>query len=444
MPSDPMLNDSDVFQLHSDLSNSFLTDASVLKQTRDPEDSIPPLPPPMPSLSQLCNRGPATSKKRKVCTSFLTDDSVLQETRDPEDSIPPLPPPMPSLSQLCNRGPATSKKWKVCTSFLTDDSVLQETRDPEDSIPPLPPPMPSLSQLCNRGPATSKKWKVCTSFLTDDSVLQETRDPEDSIPPLPPPMPSLSQLCNQCPVTSTKRKIYNPDESCTEGFAISTPVLDGGYFPEFFPPMVDPPSPIFASSLEKPHRSSSQPTKSSDQQQQLTNPYNSTQKQHKNDLTKQMIFKKRQSEVNFSLPSEEPIVVEDYTPRYHKVDKQWIPELGLKQTDQKVLLHRNSWLTDNIIDAAQKLLKKVNPAVPGLQDVGCGLTMNFAVQPGEFVQILHTGQGHWNTVSTIGTSHPEVQIFDSMFITLPIMGKAQIAALLAANERMVTVKFMDV
>ena len=137
-------------------------------------------------------------------------------------------------------------------------------------------------------------------------------------------------------------------------------------------------------------------------------------------------------------------MVEDYTPRYHKVDKQWIPELGLKQTDRKVLLHRNSWLTDNIIDAAQKLLKKANPAVPGLQDVGCGLTMNFAVQPGEFVQILHTGQGHWNTVSTIGTSHPEVQIFDSMFITLPIMGKAQIAALLATNEWMVTVKFMDV
>ena len=127
MPSDPMLNDSDVFQLHSDLSNSFLTDASVLKQTPDPEDSMPPFPPTTPSLRQHRKQGPATSKKRKVFNSFLTDDSVLQETRDPEDSIPPLPPPMPSLSQLCNRGPATSKKRKVCTSFLTDDSVLQET-----------------------------------------------------------------------------------------------------------------------------------------------------------------------------------------------------------------------------------------------------------------------------------------------------------------------------
>ena len=55
------------------------------------------------------------------------------------------------------------------------------------------------------------------------------------------------------------------------------------------------------------------------------------------------------------------------------------------------------------------------------------------------MQILHTGQG--DTVSTIGTSHPEVQIFDSMFISLPVMGKAHVAA---TNERMVTVKFMDV
>ena len=98
-------------------------------------------------------------------------------------------------------------------------------------------------------------------------------------------------------------------------------------------------------------------------------------------------------------------------------------------------------MTDNIINATQKLLKRANPAVPGLQDVGCGLTMNFDIQPGEFVQILHTGQGRWNTVSTIGTSHPDVQIFDSMFISLPTMGKTQIAALLATEEKMIIVQF---
>ena len=131
--------------------------------------------------------------------------------------------------------------------------------------------------------------------------------------------------------------------------------------------------------------------------------------------------------------------IEEYTPKDHKADKQWIPELGLKQSDREVIC-QDSWLTDNIINAAQTLLKRANPAVPGMQDVGCGLTMNFDIQPGEFVQILHTGQGHWNTVSTIGTNHPEVQIFESMFVSL---GKAQIAALLATEENII-VKFMDV
>ena len=37
-----------------------------------------------------------------------------------------------------------------------------------------------------------------------------------------------------------------------------------------------------------------------------------------------------------------------------------------------------------------------------------------------------------------------MQIFDSMFNNLPTMGKAQIAALLATEEQMVTAKFMEV
>ena len=76
-----------------------------------------------------------------------------------------------------------------------------------------------------------------------------------------------------------------------------------------------------------------------------------------------------------------------------------------------------------IINAAQKLLKKANPAVPGLQDVACGLTMNFDVEPGKFVQILHTGQGHWNTVSTIGLRHAEVQAFNSLYMCVPTIAK---------------------
>ena len=70
--------------------------------------------------------------------------------------------------------------------------------------------------------------------------------------------------------------------------------------------------------------------------------------------------------------------------------------------------------------------------------------MNFDVEPGEFVQILHTGHGHWNTVSTIGEKHPDVQVFDSMYVCIPTKAKAQIASLLTTQEAAIRVKFMDI
>ena len=61
----------------------------------------------------------------------------------------------------------------------------------------------------------------------------------------------------------------------------------------------------------------------------------------------------------------------------------WIPELELSSSDKEIL-SRTAWLTDSITDAAQILLKKECP-VPGLQSVGCGLTMTFAIEPCQFI-----------------------------------------------------------
>ena len=156
------------------------------------------------------------------------------------------------------------------------------------------------------------------------------------------------------------------------------------------------------------------------------------------------MFKQRQNKVKPSSKPKETIDVEKHKPKSLKLDKPWIPELGLKQSDREILLSHTAWLNDVLINAAQQLLKKANPAVPGLQDVACGLTMNFDVEPGEFVQILHTGQGHWNTVSTIGLKHAEVQTFDSLYMCVPTIAKAQIATLLTTEEPTITVSFMDV
>lgn len=59
-----------------------------------------------------------------------------------------------------------------------------------------------------------------------------------------------------------------------------------------------------------------------------------------------------------------------------------------------------------------------------------GLMMNFDVEHGEFVQVLHTGDGHWMTVATIGMKHAKVQASDSLYMRVSTMAKAQIAILL--------------
>ena len=110
-----------------------------------------------------------------------------------------------------------------------------------------------------------------------------------------------------------------------------------------------------------------------------------------------------------------------------KEDQPWIPDLC--ERDWFTLLSPTAWLTDDIINAAQKLLKTQFPAVSGFQSVVCGLTMKFNVhvELGESIQILHTSQGHWLTDSTFGAEHPEVRVYNSLYSTLPILAKAQIA-----------------
>ena len=241
---------------------------------------------------------------------------------------------------------------------------------------------------------------------TDDDlppIEDDLDDSIESIPPLPPPLPSTLEKLSKQLVNSK-----NPD-----------PPKDSQS-----PKNPDPPK-------------DSQPPK---------NPDPPSRKRPRNELAKQMMFKRRQNRVKpHSNHVKKPIDVESYKPKRSKIEKRWwIPELGLVQSDRDILLSPTEWLSDNIVNASQKLLKKANPRVSGLQDVACGLTMNFVVEPDEFVQIIHTGHGHWNTISTIGMKHGEVQVFDSMYMCLPTMAKAQIATLLATEQPAIKVNYMDV
>ena len=85
------------------------------------------------------------------------------------------------------------------------------------------------------------------------------------------------------------------------------------------------------------------------------------------------------------------------------------------------MLLSNNWVDDKLIDASQKILAKqfVNRFVgSGFQNRAVGLCGNFSIETGEFIQILHGRSNHWLTISTIGTKHPEVRLYDSLYLTV--------------------------
>lgn len=85
------------------------------------------------------------------------------------------------------------------------------------------------------------------------------------------------------------------------------------------------------------------------------------------------------SEVTHLSSSETKLAVTDY----------WVESLGLYQSD-KELIDRGRWLTDGIISASLKLLKKDHPEIGGLQPPLLGQTLTFDIQRGRFVQVCHT------------------------------------------------------
>ena len=172
--------------------------------------------------------------------------------------------------------------------------------------------------------------------------------------------------------------------------------------------------------------------------------YKAAEKSVKSVKAKELMLKRRQRQLKV-VKKPEVIDIDKYQPS-QKSQKQkfWIKELNLLESDREILLNRTGLLTDSIIDAAQKLLKQAFPTLSGLQSVNCGLTMNFDIEPAEFVQVIHNGRGHWLTISTIGTSHPDVHVYDSMYPSAGTLVKAQAAALLHTELPEICLQFMNV
>ena len=77
-----------------------------------------------------------------------------------------------------------------------------------------------------------------------------------------------------------------------------------------------------------------------------------------------------------------------------------------------------------------------------LQSSILGETLAFAVQRGDFVQILNVANSHWITVSNIGFPAGHVQVFDSLPSgDVSECTKEQIAVLLCTKERQITLDY---
>lgn len=96
-----------------------------------------------------------------------------------------------------------------------------------------------------------------------------------------------------------------------------------------------------------------------------------------------------------------------------------IGDVHLVNEDHDILITDTEWLTDNIIDASQSLLKRDYPEVDGLHKI-CVLESMWRNSPDKlppfkspFVQILLENNNHWCVASNLSRSQAEVCIYDS-------------------------------
>lgn len=128
--------------------------------------------------------------------------------------------------------------------------------------------------------------------------------------------------------------------------------------------------------------------------------------------------------------------------------KSWlhIGKYHLKSDEKAIMLSKDMWLNDVIINAAQHLITKKYPHVGGFQDTILQRNLSFTVQNGEFVQILNKGGNHWVTITNIGvTDMSTIRIYDSLGgKRFDHCMQKEIASLLHSNSPEITLKLEDV
>ena len=117
--------------------------------------------------------------------------------------------------------------------------------------------------------------------------------------------------------------------------------------------------------------------------------------------------------------------------------------LNLTTKDKSVILN-GDWLNDIIISAFQHLLKDQFPNAGSLQDTVLGRSFQFESCKKELVQIVHVGDNHWASFSTVGCSDGEVDWLDSLHLHPSLTSRKVIADVMQYSGERSLIKVKNV
>lgn len=128
------------------------------------------------------------------------------------------------------------------------------------------------------------------------------------------------------------------------------------------------------------------------------------------------------------------------------MNKTWVQIKGCQLfTSHRAAIKRGQWLDTDHITAAQILLKEQFASIQGMQSPLLTQGLHFRICSGEFVQILHSEKyKHFHLISTIGCGKDKVNLYDSLYSSVPSDSAASIADIFHTSADSIQVNLMDV
>ena len=98
--------------------------------------------------------------------------------------------------------------------------------------------------------------------------------------------------------------------------------------------------------------------------------------------------------------------------------KLWLKDLSLFFSDKKDI-ESGDWISDAVINAAQRLLHNQFPYYDGFQSSLLVQTHKADIIRGKSIQILHVNRNHWVCVA-VNDSKDVISLYDSLYTNIPL------------------------